>query len=136
VELSGTVRVNSFATVRGGYTRLYTRITQSNDPTQIGAPLIRRPRNAGVISLDLARRRWTFSAGARLVGQRPDSDFFNPGIKHASAYDYVFLSGSWQATRHVEPFVRIGNALNERYQEVLGYLALSRTAAVGMRLSW
>ena len=70
VELSGTVRVNSFTTVRGGYTRLYTRITQSNDPTQIGTPLIRRPRNAGTISLDLAPRRWTFSAGARLVAPR------------------------------------------------------------------
>ncbi len=136
VELSGSVKVTSFATLRGSYTKLYTRITESNDPTQIGAPLIRRPRNAGTISLDLARRRWSFSAGARLVGLRPDSDFYNPGITSTPAYNYVFLNGSWQATKHVEPFVRVGNALNERYQEVLGYLALSRTGTVGVRLSW
>jgi vitamin B12 transporter len=136
VELSGTVRLASFATVRGGYTKLYTRITQSNDPTQIGTPLIRRPRNAGTISLDLAPRHWTFSMGARMVGLRPDSDFLNPGVKSTPAYNYVFMSGSWQATKHVEPFARIGNLLDERYQEVLGYLALSRTGTVGVRLSW
>jgi vitamin B12 transporter len=135
-ELSGTLRLTRVASLRGAYTRLYTRITQSNDPTQIGMPLLRRPLNAGSVSLELAPRRWTFAAGARLVGERPDSDFLNPGVLTAPAYQYVFLSGSWQATQHLEPFLRIGNALDERYQEVLGYLALARTVTGGMRVSW
>jgi vitamin B12 transporter len=136
VELSGAWKLNSFVTLRGGYTRLNTKITASNDPTQIGTPLIRRPQNAGSVSVDVARRSWSVSAGARLLGERPDSDFYNPGIKKTFGYENVFASASWKAAKHLEPFVRVQNLLNERYQEVLGYFALSRTGAVGLRVSW
>jgi outer membrane receptor protein involved in Fe transport len=70
------------------------------------------------------------------VGQRPDSNFFDPGVSSVAGYNYVFVNGSWQATRHVEPFLRFDNALNERYQEVLGYAALRRIAAGGVKLTW
>ncbi|HEY7334065.1 MAG TPA: TonB-dependent receptor [Bryobacteraceae bacterium] len=135
-ELSGTARVKSFVTLRAGYTRLYTRITESNDPTQIGRQLVRRPLNSGAISLEFAPRRWTFAMGARLVGVRADSDFLRPNLLRNPAYNYVFLNGSWQAAPHVEPFIRIGNLLDEQYQEALGYAALSRTATGGIRLTF
>ncbi|HYK60750.1 MAG TPA: TonB-dependent receptor [Bryobacteraceae bacterium] len=135
-ELSGTARVAGFATLRGGYTRLYTRITASNNPAQIGEQLVRRPLNSGSISLELAKRRWSFAMGARLVGERADSDFLQPLLLRNPGYDYVFLSGSWQATRHLEPFLRMGNLLDERYQEALGYAALSRSATGGVRLTF
>jgi vitamin B12 transporter len=130
VELSGIVRLRGVASIRAGYTRLYTRDLQS------GLPLLRRPLNAGTISLELSPRRWTFAAGGRFVGQRPDSNFFDPGATSVAGYNYVFVNGSWQATRHVEPFVRIDNALNDRHQEVLGYAALRRVAAGGVKLTW
>ncbi len=135
-ELSGTARLAKFARVRGGYTRLYTRITASNDPAQIGRPLLRRPRNAGSVSLELAPRRWSFAMGARIVGDRADSDFLQPAVLRNPGYEYVFVSGAFQAASHVEPFVRIGNLLDESYQEVLGYAALSRNATGGVRLKW
>ncbi|HLH41761.1 MAG TPA: TonB-dependent receptor [Bryobacteraceae bacterium] len=135
-ELSGTARVAGFATLRGGYTRLYTRITTSNNPSQIGQPLLRRPLNSGSLSLELSQRRWTFAIGARLVGVRADSDFLQPLLLRNPGYDYVFLAGSFQATRHLEPFLRIGNLLDERYQEALGYAALSRSATGGVKLSF
>jgi vitamin B12 transporter len=136
VELSGTARLAGTVALRAGYTRLYTRITQSNNPAQVGLPLLRRPRNAGTVSLELTPRRWTLAAGARIVGERPDSNFFVPGVTRAAGYDYVFVHGSWQATRHLSPFLRVGNALDERYQEALGYLALSRNATGGVRVMW
>jgi hypothetical protein len=46
------------------------------------------------------------------------------------------VNSSWQATRHVAPFLRIDNGLNERYQEVLGYAALRRMIAGGVKLIW
>jgi len=67
---------------------------------------------------------------------RPDSNFFDPGAISVAGYNYVFVNGSWQATRHIAPFLRIDNALNERYQEVLGYAALRRFAAGGVKLTW
>jgi vitamin B12 transporter len=130
VELSGTLRLAGWVSLRSGFTRLYTRNLQT------GQPLLRRPLNAGTISLELTPRRWSLAAGARFMGERPDSNFVLPGITSVAGYNYVFVNGSWQATRHVEPFLRIDNALNERYQEVLGYAALRRMAAVGVKLTW
>jgi len=136
VELSGSAHVFRFATLRAGYTRLYTRITQSNSQAQIGTQLLRRPLNSGTISLELAPRRWTFAMGARFVGERADSDFLRPGVLSNPGYNYVFLNGSFQATRNLSIFGRIGNLLDEQYQEALGYAAMSRNAAGGVRVSF
>ncbi len=136
VELSGSVKLTRFATVRAAYTKLYTRITNDSDPTQIGLELVRRPRNSGSVSLELAPRRWMFNAGARFVGERQEDDFVFFAINRNPGYTFVFVRGSWQATRHVAPFVRVENLLNADYQEVLGYAALSRNATGGVRLTW
>jgi outer membrane cobalamin receptor len=69
------------------------------------------------------------------VGERQDSDFVF-GVNRNPAYNSVFAGGSFQARRHVELHVRVDNALDERYQEVLGYSALSRNAAGGLKLTW
>jgi vitamin B12 transporter len=135
VELSGTARLMRFMTLNAGYTKLYTRITSDPSLDQIGLELLRRPRNSGSISMEIAPRRWTFTAGARFVGERQDSDFVF-GVNRNPAYNSVFAGGSFQATRHVEVHARIDNALDERYQEVLGYSALSRNAAGGLKLTW
>ena len=103
---------------------------------EIGLELVRRPRNSGSVSLELSPRRWTFNAGARFVGERQEDDFVFFAINRNPGYTFVFLRGSWQATRHVAPFVRVDNALNADYQEVLGYSALSRNATGGVRLTW
>lgn len=135
-EASGTLRLARFVTLRGAYTRLYTRITRTNSAGQLGLELLRRPRNSGSISVQLTPRRWTLIAGARFIGERQDSDFGIFGVNRNPGYQYVYFSGSWQATRHIAPFLRIENALDEQYQEALGYSALSRNAIGGLRLTW
>jgi vitamin B12 transporter len=136
-ELSSTVRVKRYLAVRGSYTKLYTDTTESNDESfQIGQPLLRRPRNSGAISLQLTPRRFTFVVGARLVGQRPDSDYLQPNILTSPAYQYLYIGASWQVQQHVTPFFRMGNALNESYQEAQGYAALSRTATGGLKIGF
>lgn len=133
-EISATVRVTKFLAVRGGYTKLYTKITESN-AGDTGQELLRQPRNSGSVSIELTPRRFTLVAGARIVGERQDNDYVF-GVNRAPGYQYVFASGSWQATKHLEPFVRIENALDQIYQEVLGYSSLSRAAYGGMKVSW
>jgi vitamin B12 transporter len=133
-EISGTVRINRWIAVRAGYTRLYTRITESN-AGDTGEQLPRQPLNSGTISLNFTSRKLTLLAGGRIVGERADSDFVF-GVNRSPAYQYVFASGSWQATKHVAPFVRIENALDQVYQEALGYSSLSRTAMGGLRVTW
>jgi outer membrane receptor protein involved in Fe transport len=126
--------VTKFFAVRGAYTKLYTKITQSN-AGDVGEELLRQPRNSGSVSIELTPRRFTLVAGARLVGERADNDYVF-GVNRSPGYQYVFASGSWQATKHVAPFVRIENALDQIYQEALGYSSLSRTAMGGLKVSW
>jgi vitamin B12 transporter len=133
VELSGSVRLAQIATVHASYTKLYTRNVDKPLPD---AELVRRPRNSGTVSLELAPRRWTLIAGARLVGERQEDDFVFSLVNRNPGYEDVFASASWKAARHVEPFLRVGNALNERYQEALGYSSLSRAVIGGMHLTW
>jgi len=134
-EASGALQLTRYAKLRGNYTRLYTKITQSNAGDE-GQQLQRRPLNSGSISLELAPRRWTLIAGARFVGERQESDFVFYAINRNPGYQYVFASASWQATRHFAPFLRIQNALNQQYQEVLGYSAFSRDTMGGVRVTW
>jgi len=132
VELSGSAKVTRFVNLRAGYTKLYTRnVTSLIDPE-----LVRRPRNSGAVSVELAPRRWSIMAGARFVGERPEDDFVFGVINRNTGYENVFVSGSWRATRNVELHIRIDNALDEQYQEVLGFSALGRNAAGGLKLTW
>jgi len=133
-EVSGTARINKYAAVRAAYTKLYTRVTQST-LGDLGQALVRQPRNSGSISLELTAKRVSLIAGGRIVGERRDNDFVF-GVNRSPGYEYVFVTGTWNATRHLAPFIRIENALDQVYQEVLGYSSLSRTAIGGVKFSW
>ena len=132
VELSGSSKVWRFVSVNASFTKLYTR-----NVTKAGGPeLARRPRNAGSISVELAPRRWSLMTGARIVGERAEDDFVFFAINRNQGYENVFANGSFRVTRHVELHLRVENALDEQYQEVLGYSALGRNATGGIKLTW
>jgi vitamin B12 transporter len=124
----------------GSYTLLSTRVLRSNTPnspvTGVGQELIRRPRHSGSVALSLAPRRWFFRMGAILTGERQDMDGVGFGITRSPAYQNVYAVGSFRATRHLSPLLRMDNLLNSRYQEVLGYSAPSRSLRGGIRLEW
>ncbi len=140
VEFSSRFKINSWLTATGGYTRMWTRITQSNTPDSIffgvGQEIARQPGNAGTLSVTLSPRRWSFQAGAILVGERQDPDAFVFGVTRNRGYQNVYASGSFRLHKHLTPFVRAGNLLNEYYSEVLGYPALRRNIYGGLRLEW
>ena len=132
VELSGSAKVWRFVSAHASYTKLDTHnFGNLTDPE-----LVRRPRNAGAISVELAPRRWSLMAGARFVGERPEDDFVFSAINRNNGYENVFVNASFRVTRNVELHVRVDNALDEQYQEVLGYTALGRNAAGGLKLTW
>jgi outer membrane cobalamin receptor len=87
------------------------------------------------VSVELTPKRWTLIAGGRFVGERQDEDFVF-GVNRNPGYQYVFVNASYQATKNVAPFFRLQNALDQQYQEVLGYSALSRAATGGLRITW
>ena len=139
VEVSTEARLARNILLSANYTRLYTRITKSVSPlspvTGVGQDLLRRPRNSGAVSLSVTPRRWTFVMGARMVGERHDSDFAF-GLTRNPGYENVYMSASYALSRHFTPVLRLDNLLNQRYEEALGYTSLSRSAIGGLRIGW
>ncbi len=138
LEFTAEARLPWRLSLGGHYTRMWTRITRSSSPNSLftgeGQELARRPGNSGVVTLSLTPRRWWLQAGAALVGERQDTDLL--GVTRNPGYQHVYLSGGVRLGRHLTPFLRAGNLLNRRYQEVLGYTAPSRHVQGGVRLEW
>jgi vitamin B12 transporter len=139
VETSVQAKLPAHVLLTGAYMWLPTRITSSASPesstTGIGEELVHRPRNSGSVSFAITPRRFSFVLGGRFVGERQDADF-TFGITRNPAYQFVYASASYKATKHVTPVLRIDNLLNQRYEEVLGYQALSRSIIGGVRLGF
>src|SRR5579883_85010 len=139
VETSVEARLPHNVSLTSSYMRLYTRVTASTSPldstTGIGEELVRRPRNSGALSIAVTPKRWSLIVGGRFTGERQDADF-TFGVTRNPGFENIYASGSFRATNHVTPFMRVDNLLNERYEEVLGYQALSRSVTGGVRLGW
>jgi vitamin B12 transporter len=139
IEVSGKARLAEAVTLSASYTRLWTRIITSASPASasyaVGQELVRRPANSASLGLSVAPRRWWLQAGALLVGERQDVDYYF-GVTRNRGYQNVYLAGSYRLDEHVSPFLRVDNALNSRYQEALGYPAASRSVRGGLRLEW
>jgi outer membrane cobalamin receptor len=139
LEFSSEAKLWPNLLVRGSYTRLFTDITSSvsgpGTDTSVGQTLLRRPPNSGAVSLSYTPKRWVFVMGGRFMGERHDSDF-TFGVNRNPAYQNVYLTASYNLTRHFTPELRLDNLLNENYQEVLGYPALSRSILGGVRIGW
>jgi vitamin B12 transporter len=139
IETSAQARVSRNILITGSYMRLYTDITASTSPessdTGIGEPLVHRPRNSGSLSVAVTPKRWSLVIGGRFVGERQDADF-TFGVTRNPGYENIYASASYDLAKHFTPILRIDNLLNERYEEVLGYQALSRDILGGVRIHW
>ena len=139
VETSAQARVANYLLVTGAYMWLDTRITASTTPessdTGIGEPLVRRPRNSGSLSIAVTPKRWSLVVGGSFVGERQDADF-TFGVTRNPGYENIYASASYDIARHFTPILKVDNLLNQRYEEVLGYQALSRGILGGVRIHW
>jgi vitamin B12 transporter len=139
IETSAQARVSNNILITGSYMRLYTRITASATPTSpdtgIGDELLRRPGNSGSLSIAVTPKRWSFVIGGSFVGERQDSDF-TFGVTRNPGYENIYASASYNIAKHFTPILKVENLLNERYEEVLGYQALSRGILGGVRIHW
>jgi outer membrane receptor protein involved in Fe transport len=67
------------------------------------------------------------------VGRRSDDDFDGFGIYHAAGYALVNLGGWYAINSHITAYANIDNALNQHYNEVVGYSALTANFRAGFR---
>jgi len=142
--LSGRVRTN--LSLNASYTYTSTQIQKAPpcDPAAgcdpllygVGAPLLRRPKHAGTLLLSYDTRLWGATAGVTAVGRRPDSDFlfgYVPPIYYAAGYARLDLGGRYAFGHHLTAYANLYNALNNHYNEVLGYPALGLNFRGGLR---
>jgi iron complex outermembrane receptor protein/vitamin B12 transporter len=77
--------------------------------------------------------RWGANLSGSFVGPRPDHDFLGFNIDHAAGYVRADL-GAWYAFRpRVTLYLNIENALDQHYNEVVGYPSLPINFRAGVR---
>ncbi len=94
-----------------------------------GRPLPRRPEWSGHLLIAYVAERISGSAALRFVGAREDV-----GDVALPSYSVLDLHLSFSAHRAVEPYLRVENLLDRRYQEVAGFPAPGRSWVGGLRL--
>lgn len=137
VQLTGKVR--SRISVTSAYVYTSSQILEQPfafDPLhQPGQPLLRRPKHSGNMLMTYMGKRWGANLGGSFVGRRADSDFLNLGfnITHAAGYARVDLGGWYAISSRITAYANVENALNDHYNEVVGYPALTANFRAGMR---
>jgi vitamin B12 transporter len=140
LELQGKIRPRLLLTT--AYTYTSTQILENPEctlaspcsfPYAPGDPLLRRPKHSATTLLSYLGTRWGANLAGSLVGARPDSDFYGFGIDHAAGYVRVDLGGWHAFNSRVTAYANIENALDRRYNEVLGYPALPINFRAGLR---
>lgn len=119
------------------YTYTSTQILDNPAPIDSffapGAPLLRRPKHSATTSLSYLGSRWGANLGGSFVGRRPDSDFFGFNIDHATGYVRADVGGWYAFHPRVTAYLNVENALDRRYNEVVGYPALPINFRAGLR---
>ena len=140
VQLQGRIRTRWL--LNTAYTYTSTQIleaplcTPANfcDPVYAsGNPLLRRPKHSATTLLSYLGTRWGGNLAGSFVGRRPDSDFDGLNINHAAGYVRVDLGGWYAINSRVTVYANVENALDRRYNEVVGYPALPLNFRAGFR---
>lgn len=100
-----------------------------------GQPLLRRPKHSGSLLLSYLANRWAANLGGSFVGRRVDSDFFvlPTPIDHAAGYARIDAGGWYAVHPRITAYLNIENALDQHYNEVVGYPALPINFRAGLR---
>lgn len=141
-EVQFTGRLTSRLSLNSAYAYTSTKITEAPlctpdnfcDPLfATGQPLLRRPKHSGSLLVTYLGSRWGANLGGSFVGRRSDSDFLGFGITHAAGYARVDLGGWYAINSRITAYANVENALNDHYNEVVGYPALTANFRAGMR---
>ncbi len=127
-QLAG--RLSSRLSLNGGY--VYTS-SQALSGASEGQPLLRRPKHSGNLLLTYLGSRWGANLGGSFVGRRPDSDFLGFNVDHAAGYARVDLSNWYTINSRITTYANIENALNDHYNEVVGYPTLTTNVQTNMK---
>jgi vitamin B12 transporter len=98
-----------------------------------GQPLLRRPKHSATTMVSYLGTRWGANVSGSYVGTRADSDFDGFNINHAAGYVRADLGGWYAVHRRLTAYLNVQNALDRRYNEVVGYPSLPINFRAGLR---
>lgn len=130
-------QISSRLSLNAAYVYTSTQILEQpfafDDLHQPGQPLLRRPKHLGSILVSYLGNKWSANLSGSFVGPRPDSDFLGFGIDHAAGYALVNVGGWYAIHPRITAYVNVDNVLNQHYNEVVGYPALTVNFRAGLR---
>lgn len=136
-EILFRAKIRSTLLVNSAYTYTSSQYLDNPEPYDSvynpGQPLLRRPKHSASATISYLGNRWGANLGGSFVGRRADSDFDNFGITHAAGYVRADLGGWYAIHPRLTAYVNVENALDRRYNEVVGYPALPVNFRAGMR---
>ena len=136
-EVGLQAKLRSRLLLNSAYTYTSTQILDNPAPVDSqfnpGQPLLRRPKHSATETLSYIGSRWGGNLGASFMDRRPDDDFFGFGITHAAGYVRADVGGWYAMNSHVTTYLNVENALDRRYNEVVGYPALPINFRAGLR---
>jgi vitamin B12 transporter len=141
-ELAVDLAPSKDVRVSTGYTLLASEILESTAPTnpvfRPGQWLFRRPRHSGFTSVTYRRDRVLVDVSGIFVGRRVDSDFSSlvPAIVENGAYALWNLRAQYRLSTQISVVAAVDNLTGSDYMEPLGYLALGRTARIGVKVGF
>ncbi|MFZ0759225.1 MAG: TonB-dependent receptor, partial [Candidatus Sulfotelmatobacter sp.] len=136
-ELELQAKLRSRLLLDAAYTYTSTEILDNPAPIDSqynpGRPLLRRPKHSATTLLSYLGSRWGANLSGSFVGHRPDDDFDGFNIDHAAGYVRADVGGWHAINSRVTAYANVENALDRRYNEVVGYPALPINFRAGFR---
>ena len=99
-------------------------------------PLLRRPEESASLVVTRRMAVSSYALTASYVGDRPDVDPVTFGRAVNEAYFKLDLAGEYRGFDRWRPYARLENALDESYQEALGFPAVPRSLIGGLSIHW
>ena len=136
-EAEVQAKLRSRLLLDAAYTYTSTEILSNPAPIDSqynpGQPLLRRPKHSATTLLSYLGNRWGANLSGSFVGRRPDDDFYGFDINHAAGYTRADLGGWYAINSRITAYANVENALDRRYNEVVGYPALPINFRAGFR---
>ena len=97
----------------------------------------RRPKHSGSVAVDGTSGRFSYGAAIAYTGERTDTDFdaIPSVLLNLDSYWLASARLAYRIADPVEVHVRVANALDDDYQDVVGYRTEGRSIHAGLRFA-
>ena len=97
----------------------------------------RRPKHSGSVAVDGTQGRLIYGVAVAYTGRRTDTDFdvFPAELVRFDPYWLASARIAYRLTDELEAHVRVANAFDEDYQDVVGYRTEGRSIHAGLRVA-